>query len=57
MIPVLCIGETKEEFDANLCESVCAIQLAKDLAGVSAADVKPLPPVPAAGEQEEEAAA
>merc|ERR1711938_384449 len=40
MIPVLCIGETKEEFDANLCESVCAIQLAKDLAGVSAADVK-----------------
>merc|ERR1711937_291659 len=31
---------TKEEFDANLCESVCAIQLANDLAGVSAADVK-----------------
>jgi len=40
MIPVVCVGETKEEFDANLCESVCAIQLAKDLAGVEAADVK-----------------
>jgi len=40
MIPCLCIGETKEEFDANLCESVCAIQLAKDLAGVDAEDVK-----------------
>merc|ERR1719488_290731 len=26
MIPVLCIGETKEEFDANLCEPVCAIR-------------------------------
>merc|ERR1712157_596223 len=25
MIPVLCIGETKEEFDANLCEPVWAI--------------------------------
>ena len=40
MIPVLCIGETKEEYDAGLCEAVCAIQLAKDLAGVSADDMK-----------------
>ncbi|KAH8072939.1 triosephosphate isomerase [Aureococcus anophagefferens] len=40
MIPVLCIGETKDEYDAGLCESVCAIQLAKDLAGVSAEDMK-----------------
>ena len=40
MIPVLCIGETKDEYDAGLCESVCAIQLAKDLAGVSADDMK-----------------
>lgn len=40
MIPVLCIGETKEEYDAQLVESVCAIQLAKDLAGVSAEDMK-----------------
>jgi len=40
MIPVLCIGETKEEYDANLVTSVCAIQLAKDLAGVSAEDMK-----------------
>ena len=40
MIPVLCLGESQAEYDANLCESVCAIQLAKDLAGVAAADVK-----------------
>jgi len=40
MIPVLCVGETKDEFDANLCESVCAIQLAKDLAEVPAEAVK-----------------
>ncbi|KAJ8599947.1 hypothetical protein CTAYLR_002821 [Chrysophaeum taylorii] len=40
MIPVLCIGETKEEYDAKLVESVCAIQLAKDLAGVTAEQMK-----------------
>ena len=33
--PVLCIGETKEEYEAGLCEDVCKVQLAKDLAGVS----------------------
>jgi len=42
MVPCLCVGETKEEYDAGLCESVCSIQLAKDLAGVSADDVKKL---------------
>jgi len=40
MIPVLCIGETKDEYDAQLVESVCAIQLAKDLAGVAGEDMK-----------------
>jgi len=40
MYPVLCIGETKDEYDAGLVESVCAIQLAKDLAGVSKEDMK-----------------
>lgn len=36
MKPILCIGETKEEYEAGLCEATCAIQIAKDLAGVSA---------------------
>ena len=40
MFPVLCIGETKEEYDSGLVESVCAIQLAKDLVGVSKDDMK-----------------
>lgn len=40
MVPVLCIGETKEEYDAKLVESVCAIQLAKDLAGVTEEQMK-----------------
>jgi len=40
MVPVLCVGESKAEYDAQLVESVVAIQLAKDLAGVSADDMK-----------------
>ena len=40
MRPVLCIGETEEEYDAGLCADVCKLQLAKDLAGVSAAAMK-----------------
>jgi len=35
MKPVLCIGETKEEYEAGLCQAICATQLAKDLAGVT----------------------
>jgi triosephosphate isomerase len=38
--PVLCIGETKEEYEAGLCEDVCKLQLAKDLAGVTAEQMK-----------------
>ena len=35
------VRTASSEYDApRRCESVCAIQLAKDLAGVSAADVK-----------------
>ena len=34
------IGETEEEYDAGLCADVCKLQLAKDLAGVSAAAMK-----------------
>ena len=40
MYPVLCIGESKEEYDASLVESVCAIQLAKNLVGVNKDDLK-----------------
>lgn len=38
MIPMLCIGETKDEYDMGCCEEVCALQLAKDLRGVPEAD-------------------
>jgi triosephosphate isomerase len=32
---VLCIGESKEEYDLNIKNEVCAMQLSKDLAGVT----------------------
>lgn len=35
MKAILCIGETKEEFDLGLCQQVCAMQLTKDLFGVT----------------------
>lgn len=38
--PILCIGETKEEFDLNIKDEVCCMQLSKDLFGVSRADMK-----------------
>mmetsp|Transcript_21368 Transcript_21368/g.27622 ORF Transcript_21368/g.27622 Transcript_21368/m.27622 type:complete len:288 (+) Transcript_21368:79-942(+) len=40
MIPILCIGELKDEFEEGLVEQVCALQLAKDLRGVSAEEMK-----------------
>lgn len=36
---VLCIGETEEEFEKNLADAVCEIQLKKGLAGISAEDM------------------
>jgi len=39
LIPVLCVGETKEEYEAGLNQEVCAVQLLKDLDGVSAEDM------------------
>jgi triosephosphate isomerase len=36
---VLCIGETQEEYEAGLNHEVCAIQILKDLAGISAEDM------------------
>ncbi len=39
MKPILCIGETQEEYDLGITEEVCAMQVSKDLAGVSKADL------------------
>lgn len=36
---VLCIGETLEEFEKNLVNAVCEVQLKKGLAGISADDM------------------
>jgi len=38
--PILCIGETKDEFDLNIRNEVCAMQLSKDLFGVSKEEMK-----------------
>jgi len=38
--PILCIGESKEEYDQGLNTQICAIQLAKGLKGVTAAQMK-----------------
>jgi len=35
MKPILCIGETKEEFDLDIKKEVCAMQLSKDLNGIT----------------------
>uniref|UniRef100_A0A7S4TA46 Triosephosphate isomerase n=3 Tax=Ditylum brightwellii TaxID=49249 RepID=A0A7S4TA46_9STRA len=35
MKPILCIGETKDELDLDITKEVCAMQLSKDLAGVT----------------------
>jgi len=36
---MLCIGETKAEYDAGLCNDICAVQLAKALEGVTAEEM------------------
>lgn len=35
MIPILCIGETKEEYELGLNEEICTLQLSKDLKGLT----------------------
>jgi len=40
MKPILCIGELKDEFEEGLVEQVCALQLAKDLRGVTAEEMR-----------------
>eukprot|EP01038_Epipyxis_sp_PR26KG_P009774 gene9774-13149_t len=39
MIPILCIGETKEEYELGLNEEVCTLQLSKGLQGITPEDV------------------
>jgi len=38
--PILCVGETREEFELNIKEEVCCMQLSKDLIGVTAEEMK-----------------
>lgn len=38
--PILCIGETKEEYDLKIKNEVCAMQLSKDLSGVTKEEMK-----------------
>ncbi|KAL7430480.1 hypothetical protein ACHAXH_001342 [Discostella pseudostelligera] len=40
MKPILCIGETQEEYDLKITKEVCAMQVSKDLAGVSKQQMK-----------------
>ena len=42
MTPVLCIGETKEEYELGLNEEICTLQLSKDLKGLSKDQVSKL---------------
>jgi triosephosphate isomerase len=35
MTPILCIGETKEEYELGLNEEICTLQLCKDLKGLT----------------------
>ena len=39
MKPILCIGETQEEYDLGITQEVCAMQVSKDLAGISKKDM------------------
>jgi len=39
MKPILCIGETQDEYDLGITQEVCAMQVSKDLAGVSKKDM------------------
>ena len=39
MTPILCIGETKEEYELGLNEEICTLQLSKDLRGLTSEQV------------------
>lgn len=40
MKPILCIGETQAEYDLGITQEVCAMQVSKDLAGVTKKDME-----------------
>ena len=40
MRPILCVGETKSEYELDIKNEVCALQLSKDLLGVTKAQMK-----------------
>eukprot|EP00283_Hemiselmis_rufescens_P005624 CAMPEP_0173435740 /NCGR_PEP_ID=MMETSP1357-20121228/15560_1 /TAXON_ID=77926 /ORGANISM="Hemiselmis rufescens, Strain PCC563" /LENGTH=288 /DNA_ID=CAMNT_0014400759 /DNA_START=6 /DNA_END=872 /DNA_ORIENTATION=+ len=40
LLPVLCVGETKTEYEAGKCNEVCAEQLKTNLAGISKDDME-----------------
>jgi triosephosphate isomerase (TIM) len=42
MVPILCVGETKEEYELGLNEEVCTLQLSKDLKGLTKEQVSKL---------------
>lgn len=42
MVPILCVGELKEDFELGVCREICTQQLAKSLNGVSAEEAKNL---------------
>merc|ERR1719491_544090 len=40
MKPILCIGETQQEYDLDITQEVCAMQVSKDLKGVTKEEMK-----------------
>ena len=39
MKPILCVGETQDDYDLGITQEVCAMQVTKDLRGVSKEDM------------------
>ena len=39
MRPILCVGETQDDYDLGITQEVCAMQVTKDLRGVSKEDM------------------
>eukprot|EP01036_Dinobryon_divergens_P023735 gene23735-32118_t len=39
MVPILCVGESKEEYELGLCTEICTVQLNNALRGLTATEV------------------
>ena len=39
MTPILCVGESKEEYELGLCAEICTVQLNNALRGLSPSEV------------------